>query len=81
MSEVEDKIALWEDISVASSGILDIFQIPFSKNVLLPLLIGSLKYELKPLFTLKFSLFILSKLMVTIHNFGLLEVFIRMIFV
>lgn len=54
---------------------------PFCRNVLLPLLIGSLKYEVKPLFSLKFSLFILRKLVNTIRNFGLLEAFIRMLFI
>jgi hypothetical protein len=59
----------------------ELFQIPFSKNVVLPLLIGPLKLDSKPLFTIKYSLFILRKLLKTILNFGLIEILIRMLFV
>ena len=79
---MEDKIALWEDISSASAGLEDIVQLPFSKNVILPLLIGPLlKANELPLFSLKFSLFVIKRMIPVIHNLGMFEILLRMIFI
>ena len=82
MGEIDDKITLWEDISEAAQGLEDLFQLPFSKNILLPLLIGPLVQATEiPLFTLKFSLFLIRKLFPVIHNLGMLEIMLRMLFI
>ena len=47
----------------------------------MPLLVGSLSLNTEPLFTIKYSMLILKKLLRIIANFNILDVLIRLIFV
>ena len=77
LSEFEDKVSLWEDIS-HSAPVL--FRQSFAEQVLYPLLIGSIRNDKMPLFTLKFSLFALNKLVPALHGLGLLETLVSLLF-
>lgn len=57
---LNDKIALWEDLSNIAS---QLFRDGFEREILVPLLIGAFNVQMLPLFTLKFSLFVLTKLL------------------
>jgi hypothetical protein len=48
---------------------------------MLPLLIGPLKYAIKPVFSFKYSLLILSRIIKIIKNSNLLQKFIKIIFI
>ena len=50
-------------------------------NIVLPLLVGPLKYQQCPIFTLKFSLFVVQKLVPILEKFGLLHRFIQYAFI
>lgn len=47
----------------------------------MPLLVGPLSVNTEPLFTIKYSMLILKKLLKIIANFNILDVLIRLIFV
>jgi hypothetical protein len=70
INSINDKTILWEDLSELSNGL---FTLPFYEEIVLPLVIGSLNTNAVPLFTLKFALFIINKLVKTITNLGLLN--------
>jgi hypothetical protein len=52
----------------------------FLNEILVPLVVGSLNTTGFPLFTLKFALFVLIKLIPTIAKLGLLEAFGDLLF-
>lgn len=51
----------------------------FYKNVIIPLIVGPLNSKDKPLFTLKFSLFVSKKLIPVMCNLSLLESYLKAI--
>lgn len=67
---INDKIIMWEDLSEIK---FPIFREAFHEEVIIPLLIGALNTQGVPLFTLKFALFILTKLGKVLTNFGLVN--------
>lgn len=46
----------------------------------MPLLVGAIRSEKIPLFTLKFSLLTINKLIPTLNNFSLLSCFVKLLF-
>lgn len=48
------------------------FRNSFTQEVILPILVGAIKTDKMPLFTLKFALLVLNKLIPTISQFGLI---------
>lgn len=62
-------MCLWEDLSELSEHL---FSEAFYEEIVVPLVIGSLNTTGIPLFTLKFALFILNKLIKTLKNLDLL---------
>lgn len=77
--QINDKVIMWEDLSAILS-ISPILAPHFNKEVVIPILIGSLNTQGVPLFTLKFALFILTKLVKTLSNFKLLNYFGDLLF-
>lgn len=51
------------------------------RNILLPLLVGPFHYSSQPIFTLKFSLYVIKKLIHVIYQFGLIEPLIKILFI
>ena len=45
IGDIEDQIALWEDIAEAVEGLNDFIELSFIKNVLMPLVVGPLAKE------------------------------------
>jgi len=53
---------------------------PFFEEVIVPLAIGSLNFKAVPLFTVKFALFILGKMVTVMKNLGLLNKYGELLF-
>lgn len=63
INSINDKIILWEDLSGLNPRM---FGCHFYEEIVLPLVVGSLNTNGIPLFTLKFALFVINKLIPTI---------------
>jgi hypothetical protein len=75
---INDKACLWEDLSALSEPL---FAHAFYSEIVVPLVVGSLNTSGIPLFTLKFSLFILNKLIKTLRSLDLLGELGQLLFV
>ena len=65
---------MWEDISESTAQLEGLIAASLSTNVILPLVISPLKKaNCSPLFTLKFSLFVLRRLLPIIYSYGLMD--------
>lgn len=70
MQEINDKIILWEDLTQTEFKV--IYRENFMHLVVYSLIIGSLNTNSLPMFNIKFTFFILAKMMKVISNLDLL---------
>jgi hypothetical protein len=69
IEEINDRVILWEDLT----NIRDkaIFKKNFWELVLVPLVVGSLNTNSMPMFSVKFTFFLIAKLTKVIQNLEL----------
>jgi hypothetical protein len=77
MHSINDKIILWEDLSPL---VPHIFAPHFQAEIIVPLIVGSFNTNGIPLFTLKFALFLLGKLIPIVAKMDLLPLLGSLLF-